>query len=333
MSRSDDNTNDLESYGVWVKNNNENEEQTTDTTAEGLPDFDDSDFSDMFKDDSQFSTEADSAADAFEEEDSTLSTDELANITGASDISIEEVNADELETETDDDMPDFTEVSVENDDNNSDDFEITEESPVFTDETIPDEDSEPAHDFAESGEITFGEDEEISLDDFMDEGFSDESVAAGNNGFEPGKEPSAATSGDSEEISLDDFLDGDFTDSAPAEVQKPQPEEEYIEDKPLEMDINFDDSADTVETEDNISVEVDYSDDDSDEDTSSSIETEEVSLDDFGTSFSSVTDESENTSKSSTPSSSDITTEEIDLSDFGIDASAEETPVTQDVRS
>ena len=61
MSKSDDNTNELESYGVWVKNstgNSDNTETPADPSDElnlddgglDLPDFDDSDFSDMFKD-------------------------------------------------------------------------------------------------------------------------------------------------------------------------------------------------------------------------------------------------------------------------------------------
>ena len=62
MSKSDDNTNELESYGVWVKNStggNDTPETPADTSDDlnlddgglDLPDFDDSDFSDMFKDD------------------------------------------------------------------------------------------------------------------------------------------------------------------------------------------------------------------------------------------------------------------------------------------
>ena len=106
MSKSDDNTNELESYGVWVKNqagvwvknqaSGTNEADSTlaaDTSDElnlddgglDLPDFDDSDFSDMFKDDNQFGTEE--ANDDFgSEDDTTLSTDELANITDTANV-------------------------------------------------------------------------------------------------------------------------------------------------------------------------------------------------------------------------------------------------------
>ena len=101
MSKSDDNTNELESYGVWVKNTaeNDNTELTpADTSDElnlddgglDLPDFDDSDFSDMFKEDPQ-DTAANGLDDFGSEDDTTLSTDELANITGG--VAVEEVEA------------------------------------------------------------------------------------------------------------------------------------------------------------------------------------------------------------------------------------------------
>ena len=107
MNLSEDNTKELESYGVWVKNtlkensnpseatdvkngSSDNSQDFSDNTEElDLPDFDSTDFSDMFKDDSQFAT-ADSQNDDFTSGlDSTLSTDELSNITDFADISIE----------------------------------------------------------------------------------------------------------------------------------------------------------------------------------------------------------------------------------------------------
>ena len=116
MSKSDDNTNELESYGVWVKNpagNSENTETPADTSDElnlddgglDLPDFDDSDFSDMFKEDPQDST-ADSLDDFGSEDDTTLSTDELANITGG--IDVEQVEAPE---ESADDALNFDDIA------------------------------------------------------------------------------------------------------------------------------------------------------------------------------------------------------------------------------
>ena len=397
MSKSDDNTNELESYGVWVKNStggSENTETPADTSDElnlddvglDLPDFDDSDFSDMFKDEPQGDNS--NALDDFgSEDDTTLSTDELANITDGFEVeqvdapaesddldlgdfdipeTTEEANVDfgeeiDFDTEisdsaeetevseatetTDDDLSfdteisdssddlsfdieespvteDSSEVSFDLDDSLSDDSETQTEEVNFETEETEEAAEEPAD---TEEEISFGDDEEISLDDFMDDGFSDESVAAGNNGYEPGAEPEVSvSSGDTEELSLDDFMDGDSFESAPAEAKEAEP----IEDEaPLDMDISFDDSADTVETEDNVSLDI--SDDDIDDDTDEveETETEEVSLDDFGSSFT-----AEETSTPVADSSSEnINTEDIDLSDFGIDADAEETPIVQDV--
>ena len=65
MSDSTDNTNELDSYGVWVKkspsDNTDDNFEITDSLD--LPDFEeqdsfeDTDFSDMFKDDNQFGAE------------------------------------------------------------------------------------------------------------------------------------------------------------------------------------------------------------------------------------------------------------------------------------
>ena len=376
MSKSDDNTNELESYGVWVKNTaeNDNTEVTpADTSDElnlddgglDLPDFDDSDFSDMFKEDPQEAA-ANSLDDFGSEDDTTLSTDELANITGG--VDVEQVEAPEenieaalnfddiAQTEKTSDEPDAeAEISTESDEINFDDIvsdtEAGEEAETYIDTSefdtdIPTEEvtdfntdipTEEITDFnteisgqseTESEEIST-EDEEISLDDFMDEGFSDESVASGNNGFEPGAGPSAAAaaSSETEELSLDDFMDGDSFDSAPEEAKQ----EETVEDEsPLDMDISFDDSADTVETEDNFSLDISADDDDDtdyDTEESESVETEEVSMDDFGSSFTAE----ESTTPSTAASYENINTEDVDLSDFGIDANAEETPIVQDV--
>lgn len=355
MSKSDDNTNELESYGVWVKNstgNSDNTETPADPSDElnldagglDLPDFDDSDFSDMFKEEPQ-GADAGSLDDFGSEDDTTLSTDELANITDG--FEVEQVDA---PGETDDldlggfDLPDTSEavsdeISFDTEESEAPVFEETDSPSVeeTTEETSVDdfnfdidepeasteETAVETEDATEEFSADSNGDEEISLDDFMDGGFSDESVAAGNNGYEAGAEPAAAAS-DTEELSLDDFMDGDSFDSAPAEAK----EAEVIEDEaPLDMDISFDDSADSVETEDNVSLDISADDDDADYDTEESeeIETEEVSMDDFGSSFTAE--------ETSTPSAADenINTEDVDLSDFGIDADAEETPIVQDV--
>lgn len=332
MNISEDDTKELDSYGVWVKNTtsdeNQNDDFNLDDSSLDLPDFDDTDFSDMFKDDSQFSTAETSLDDFSNDLDSTLSTDELANITSAGDVSIENVESpiidDDFNIAVDsiENPLENTEITIEQpiiEDNTIEDNAITEDDITFDESAITEENisEEIATD---SEEVSF-DDEEISLDDFMDGGFSDDSVAAGNNGFEAGYEPGGENnpivSDSTEELSLDDFMDEGFT-----EVASDSPKQDTIEDEPpLEMDISFDDSASTVQTEDNISLDVD---DDEDEtiEVENSIATEDVSLDSFGDDF----------ATSEIPvSESNIDTEEVDLSDFGIDASAEETPITQDV--
>lgn len=347
MSKSDDNTNELESYGVWVKNqangNDEADSTPLDTSDElnlddgglDLPDFDDSDFSDMFKDDN--SSGADALDDFGSEDDTTLSTDELANITGG--VEVEQVEASGEILEDNISFDDVAEPVVDasedipSEEPAVDDFSIDEpaapvspEDEISLDDFEIDDTAAPAEEASEeisveSSEETTeeGGDEEISLDDFMDGGFSDESVASGNNGYEPGAEPSAET----EELSLDDFMDGDSFGDAPAEAQK----DETIEDEaPLDMDISFDDSADTVETEENSSIISSDDDYDLDEQEEAPVETEDVSMDDFGSDFGSAESEPVHDS-----TSENLNAEEVDLSDFGIDTNAEETPIVQDV--
>ena len=158
MSKSDDNTNELESYGVWVKNTaeNDNTEVTpADTSDElnlddgglDLPDFDDSDFSDMFKEDPQEAV-ANSLDDFGSEDDTTLSKDELANITGG--VDVEQVEAPEenieaalnfddiAQTEETAEEPDAeAEISTESDEINFDDIvsdtEAGEEAETYID--------------------------------------------------------------------------------------------------------------------------------------------------------------------------------------------------------
>ena len=331
MSNPTDETNELDSYGVWVKNDKpedlsdlQNESlddlgdigdidlSDFDTEIESLdsdsvladnaveqisdagidiPDFelDDEvktegdfaeDFSDMFKD-SPVETESNDILN----DDTALTIDELDNITNNAEVSSDTEITDTLDTEKEVDISSFEEVTFDD----------------FSSGSV----AEPVEEAAaeEEGEI------ELSLDDFMDGGFSDESVASGNNGFEPGKNPAEmASNSDSEEISLDDFLDAD--DFGLGEAPKKE-EETFIDEKPLDMSISFDSSAETVQTEDNnaASYVSDYDDED-----------------DFDTTVEASIEET-----STSASSSDIDAEEISLADFGIDEDADETPVTQDV--
>ena len=326
MSDTTENTNELDSYGVWVKNNNQEstEDDLNFTESLDLPDFEesdtieDSDFSDMFKEDDTLNL--DSSAD-----DTTLTDDELMNITAGDGIQIEETAAednsdlddisfDSLEENSvsDADLSGFDDISIEDaadttdeaaaEEVSLDDFEV--ETPS---EPAPAEDSGMEEmdlgDFGvDDSASSEGGEEEISLDDFMDSGFSDESVASGNNGF-----AADSSSGDSEEVSLDDFVDmSEFG----MEEEAPKKEEVIADEKPLDMDISFDSSADSIATEEN---------------TSNEIVEDEYQEEEFTAANESV----EEAPAASTQDN--IESEEVDLSDFGIDADAEETPVTQDV--
>ena len=387
MSDSTENTNELDSYGVWVKNSQD--ENTAPAGADepemmnfsdslDLPEFDESPASNaddlnIFDQAPALNTSLDTNS-----EDTTLNTDELMNITNGVDIVETDESGHSLDDSSDNlsfdlpseepvvedlnfDMP-TEETSVEEPVLEETSFDLPSEEPVVEDasfdipapESISDDlnfdmpSEEPAvtedagfdipsaeptleetnfdipTDVPATEEVSFdmpgdsaGSDSEgeteLSLDDFMDGGFSDESVASGNNGYEPGAEgsPSGASS---EEVSLDDFLDGGF------EEEKKQ-EEVVVDEKPLEMDISFDNSTDTIQTEENTSINEDYDDDDP-------IETayEEAGI---ATEETKVSEEENTTIAASTAESFD--SEEVDLSDFGIDADAEETPVTQDV--
>ena len=99
MSKPEENTNELESYGVWVKNTSETPEDITDTQFDDtldIPEFDDSDFSDMFKNDANFDEpkiDENPAETSFtEDDDTTLTTDELMNIANTTNVSEQEVD-------------------------------------------------------------------------------------------------------------------------------------------------------------------------------------------------------------------------------------------------
>ena len=158
MNISDDNTNELDSYGVWVKNSNEgngnspenqevNEEIAAEDSSLDIPDFDDSDFSDMFKDESQFSSDEIKEETFSDDLDSTLSTDELANITDMGNVSVEQIDAPE---------------NSDTDDFNFD--EITSESPA--EEAAADTSDDFSIEVDEMPSDSSNNNEETTLDDF-----------------------------------------------------------------------------------------------------------------------------------------------------------------------
>ena len=168
MSDSTDNTNELDSYGVWVKNtpkDAENQEFDMTDSIE-LPDFDDSDsfgdsdFSDMFKDDTQFTSDS-------VEGDTTLTSDELLNLTSSMDnVPVEETISETENTIETNDFP-----SIEEPDFSA--FETVDETAAFLDDS-PIEEEISAEAFMEENvpveaeSFTENETEEVSLDDFVD---------------------------------------------------------------------------------------------------------------------------------------------------------------------
>ncbi|MDE6350081.1 MAG: hypothetical protein K2K67_03645, partial [Treponemataceae bacterium] len=86
--------------------------------------------------------------------------------------------------------------------------------------------------------------EDISLDEFI-VGGEFEDVAEGNRGYGQAEAPAEPAATGDESVALDDFLDLSSLDDAPAAAE-PAP---ATEDAPLDIDLSFDDGADTLMTE------------------------------------------------------------------------------------
>lgn len=256
---------------------------------------------------------------------------------GDMDIKTEESGLTDSLSNPSESVPDTEfDISPEMQTDNSDDSETTSEEPV-TDDITSDE-----AETVESGseevnlsdfDISSQEDGEINLDDFMDGGFSDPAPEAAPSTSSPATESVSADDFMSDEISLDDFLD------EPA--QNTQKEDDVTNDDPLDINVDFSqEEIPTQEVSEEIDEETDETSDSSessfddmfngttDEITSSELESEELSLSDFG-----VDENSDDaTAVAAGNAINSSAEEEIDLSDFGIDSDAEETPVEQDVQ-
>ncbi|MDE7140378.1 MAG: hypothetical protein K2O09_06465, partial [Treponemataceae bacterium] len=86
--------------------------------------------------------------------------------------------------------------------------------------------------------------EDISLDEFI-VGGEFEDVAEGNRGYGQAEAPAEPAATGDESVALDDFLDLSSLDDAPAAAETAP----ATEDAPLDIDLSFDDSADTFMTE------------------------------------------------------------------------------------
>lgn len=318
MSDSTD-TNNLDNYGVWVKTPPHDAKTQTEpeqTMETDLPDFSDLD---MNTENTSITDEPDISeeigTDAFMQEDTSISDTEVKEIEDTPITeedpfgNIEDFGTDSTATV----VPVETETAAED--------ALTEETTApetetAGEETAPEEVEFSADDFLNDSSDFSGGDEELSLDDFMDGGFSDPN---------PGAAPAASS--DDGEISLDDFFDEDTSSK--------QKEDDITNDEALDIDLSFTEPENEVPTvEDSAESESESSDETSEFDdmfdsidsngsdspvAESSDATESVSMDEFGL---------EDSGSSETSSDS----EEVDLSDFGIDSDAEETAVHQDVQ-
>ena len=305
-------TKDIDSYGVWVKRppqDSPDKEKSLDELLD-TGDFDSiSTFPDFSEPDAQADTKIDDKADDFSNAasddsldfDTTLTVDELSNISDTTGIAEDEptvdTSADSLVA--DDFFPDFDDSGTGGEDKTT---EVSADS--------------------------FG-DEDISLDDFMTEDSTDPNPPAAPETPDSG----TSTADDDGEISLDDFLD-----DASFGGDDSQKEDDVSNDAPLDIDLNFNESPseqveveDAPEEDDDIEIKDEEFEDMFDKISSSGQDnsglsdsaatSEEVSLDDFNTD-SNVG----NAEKDSNDS------EDVDLSAFGIDSDADETPVTSNVQ-
>ena len=274
-------TKDLDSYGVWVKmppqDAANNEEKSLDELLDtgafdsigAFPDFSEPDTDvekEMDKTAAVQDTQDDSTDDfaAADFNDATLTEEELSNISDSMNVT-EETSADE-----DDDT-------------------------LAADDFFPDLD-----DTAQSAEKSVPtESEDVALDDFLDEDFTEPAAPAENT-------TAFTETSDDGEVSLDDFLDDVSFGGGQDEAQK---EDDIPDETPLNIDLKFNEA---------VSEQVPVEDESSSDDTALSDTPAAESHDEEKGGFASTG----NTSDTS------VSAEEVDLSDFGIDASEAETPVT-----
>ncbi|MCK9169012.1 MAG: hypothetical protein M0P01_01205 [Treponema sp.] len=295
MSDSTDTTNELDSYGVWVKQPlktqsdeapvNDRDKKSDDAIADtNLADFADIDISSIATD---ISTDA---ADKLQD-DTTLTTEELSGITDTIDTS-----------------------------------EIPESSSS----------TEIIEDIKEPEKI-----DEISLEDFLDEGFSDPaspSVTVEDSSNKDKDELTVPSNESEEDVSLDDFLDSDFS------VKEASNQEKIPDEAPLDIDLSFSDDQPEGESVNPLEQEEAVDFDASDVPEKTSENTESIDADNLDDMFNSITDTSQETESSPVAEigsddetkgeiSDSVTadTENVALSDFGVDADAEETPVTTNI--
>lgn len=340
MSDSTEDLKNIDSYGVWVKRPPQDAEGITEEMPEPAVNADEVSIDEpVIPEDLSFDT--------LNDNDSTLSDEEVSDITSG----ISEPEAESTDDFFKDELPDFG--NAENSAEEKHENEESEDSEISLDDFIgeegfddPNKAFEPKTDAAEppaaeppvaetptaeAAEAPSFDDGELSLDDFMDGDFSDSGASfSGGSG--------------SDEISLDDFFDDD---------SKNDKEDDVSNDEPLDIDLSFtenpDDKVPTEEEEASDDDSNGFAEDDMFDSISSGQEissapderaglsdnnmdsaTEEISIDDFG-----IDENSDDATAVAAGASvnSQAEGEEVDLSDFGIDSDAGETPVKQDVHA
>ncbi len=335
MSDSTEDLKNIDSYGVWVKRPPQDAEGITEEMSEPAVNADEVSIDEpVIPEDLSFDT--------LNDNDSTLSDEEVSDITSG----ISEPEAESADDFFKDELPDFGDA--ENSAEEKHENEESEDSEISLDDFIgeegfddPNKAFEPKTDAAETpvaetpaseaADAPSFDDGELSLDDFMDGDFSDSGASfSGGSG--------------SDEISLDDFFDDD---------SKNDKEDDVSNDEPLDIDLSFtenpDDKVPTEEEEASDDDSNGFAEDDMFDSISSSQEissapdetaglsdnnmdsaTEEISIDDFG-----IDENSDDATAVAAGASvnSQAEGEEVDLSDFGIDSDAGETPVKQDVHA
>ncbi|MGP1459453.1 MAG: hypothetical protein ACTTKL_09105 [Treponema sp.] len=281
-------TKDLDSYGVWVKmppQDSINEEKSLDELLNtgafdsigSFPDFSESNkTSDNDSEESAANDiQEDSGDDLFQADinDATLTEEELSNISDSVNGVGESADG-ETESGGDDDN-------------------------LIADDFFPDMDDTSA--VPESGETASSED--VSLDDFMDEDFTEPTSSA--------QSVPSSDGGEDGEVSLDDFLDDVSFGSETEETKK---EDDIPDEAPLDIDLKFNETV-----SEQVTVE--------DEPQSAETPVTEQSA-----SPSKDTADGDGFTANSMSTASEVPAEEVDLSDFGIDGSAAETPVTANVQ-
>ena len=299
MRETTDNTNELDSYGVWVKRppQDENEEKTLSGSDDfSLPDFNESQLVD---------------------ENAIKADDDFPSIPFPEPVEESEVQEDSFE------IPEAFDLSSENTSS-----EVNSGIPSNQGEESVDIDS-----FTEDSSGDSGEMEEIDLDSFGD--FDSDSSSSGESEVSL-DDFLGGNSGSSEEISLDDFLDTDSFDTGSKAQKEDDVSNDEALDINLDFNESEEDQVPTVEISEEAEYEENqFEDEEESPKAEEKVQVsqdlgpmEEVSLDDFSL------DESDAATADAAAAAvqAQAGSEEVSLDEFGIDSEAGETPVTDNVR-